>query len=51
MTLERVPQTAGAATIFRRTLDLGALGLEAGDELYFHALVTDRRMPVPNQAL
>lgn len=35
--------------LLHRTLDLGALGLEPGDELYFHVLVTDRRSPVPNR--
>lgn len=32
----------------RTTLDLGALGLQPGDELYFHAEATDRRVPAPN---
>ncbi|MEO8227805.1 MAG: hypothetical protein ABI637_10245, partial [Gemmatimonadota bacterium] len=32
----------------RTTLDLGALGLKPGDELYFHAEATDRRAPAPN---
>lgn len=35
--------------LLRRELDLAALGLEPGDELYFHAIATDRRSPVPNE--
>lgn len=35
--------------LLRRTLDLAALGLEPGDELYFHVVATDRRIPAPNQ--
>ncbi len=34
----------------RATLDLAALGLKPGDELYFHAEVSDRRTPQPNVA-
>ena len=34
----------------RTTLDLAALGLKPGDELYFHAEAADRRTPVPNTA-
>jgi hypothetical protein len=34
---------------FGQTLDLAALGLEPGDELYFHAVATDRRTPEPNR--
>ena len=33
-----------------RMLDLGALGMEPGDELYFHAEVDDRHEPAPNRA-
>lgn len=36
--------------LLRRTLDLGALGLEPGDELYFHITATDRRTPIPNES-
>lgn len=35
--------------LLHRTLDLGALGLEPGDELYFHVVATDRRTPTPNE--
>ncbi|MDZ4673579.1 MAG: DUF4175 family protein [Gemmatimonadota bacterium] len=34
--------------LLRQTLDLAALGLEPGDELYFHVLATDHRTPRPN---
>lgn len=34
----------------RTTLDLAALGLKPGDELYFHAEALDRRTPSPNSA-
>ncbi|MFN2315583.1 MAG: DUF4175 family protein, partial [Gemmatimonadales bacterium] len=34
--------------LLRRTLDLAALGLEPGDELYFHITATDHRTPTPN---
>lgn len=36
--------------LLRRTLDLTALDLEPGDELYFHITATDRRTPTPNEA-
>ncbi len=32
---------------WRRTLDATELGLEPGDELYFHAIATDNRAPEP----
>ena len=35
---------------FGATLDLAALGLKPGDELYFHAEAADRRTPSPNTA-
>lgn len=35
--------------LLRRTLDLTALDLEPGDELYFHVTATDRRTPTPNE--
>lgn len=35
---------------FIKTLDLGALGLEPGDELYFHVAAADNREPAPNHA-
>lgn len=34
--------------LLRQALDLAALGLESGDELYFHLEATDRRTPRPN---
>lgn len=36
--------------LLRRTLDLTALELEPGDELYFHITATDHRTPTPNEA-
>ncbi len=43
---------AGSASTrdFTRTLDLTALGLEPGDELYFHVVARDDREPTPNRA-
>lgn len=35
---------------FTRTLDLTALGLDPGDELYFHVVARDDREPAPNRA-
>jgi hypothetical protein len=35
---------------FLKTLDLGALGLEPGDELYFHVEATDNRPPSNNRS-
>jgi hypothetical protein len=40
----------GRGLLLRQTLDLAALGLEPGDELYFHVLATDHRAPLPNLA-
>ncbi len=34
---------------FTRTLDLAALGLEPGDELYFYVEARDNRQPTPNR--
>lgn len=39
-----------AARVWRTALDLQALGLEPGDELYFHVLATDNRKPEPNES-
>jgi hypothetical protein len=39
---------AGARRLVK-TLDLGALGLEPGDELYFHIEATDNRQPTANR--
>ena len=36
--------------LLRQGLDLVALGLEPGDELYFHVVATDRRIPEPNRS-
>ena len=48
---QRIPLPAPAAArggaLFRTTLDLAALGMAPGDELYFHVLARDRR-PEPN---
>lgn len=41
---------AGGTIRLRAALDLPALGLGAGDELYFVADVTDHREPVPNRS-
>lgn len=38
-----------AAALWRTRLDLEALGVKPGDELYFHVLAQDRRTPVPNE--
>lgn len=38
-----------SGVMLRRVLDLSGLGLEPGDELYFHVLATDHRTPVPNE--
>lgn len=37
------------AMLWRTTLDLEALGVKPGDELYFHVIATDRRAPTPNE--
>lgn len=47
--LDRGNPMADGAVSLTRTLDLLALGLEPGDEIYFHAIVTDRRTPIPNE--
>ena len=47
------PSSAGSPAPtreFTRTIDLAALGLEAGDELYFHVVARDDREPTPNRA-
>jgi len=36
--------------LLRQTLDLAGLGLEPGDELYFHVVATDHRTPQPNRS-
>ncbi len=54
---QTIPLIRGAASAdlphgvkFDATLDLTALGLKPGDELYFHAEAGDRRTPSPNTA-
>ena len=44
----RTPQ--GGGLLLRVTLDLPGLGLGPGDELYFTAVATDRRTPLPNRS-
>ncbi|HEU4829231.1 MAG TPA: hypothetical protein VFT04_08540 [Gemmatimonadales bacterium] len=41
------PRPARGGSLFRMALDLAALGMAPGDELYFHVLARDRR-PEPN---
>jgi hypothetical protein len=40
----------GGGLLLRATLDLPGLGLGPGDELYFTAVATDRRVPLPNRS-
>lgn len=40
----------GGGELLGATLDLPALGLGAGDELYFEVEATDRKAPVPNRS-
>lgn len=47
--LARQGEGRNSGDAFGQTLDLAALGLEPGDELYFHAVATDRRTPVPHR--
>lgn len=54
---QTIPLVRGAASgdlphgvRFATTLDLAALGLKPGDELYFHAEAADQRAPSPNTA-
>jgi len=44
------PRPAAHGLLLRRTLDLHALGLAPGDELYFHVVASDNRAPHPNEA-
>ena len=42
---------AGSSNLtYGRSLDLTALGLEPGDELYLHAVALDTRRPTPNES-
>ena len=43
----RTPRPGGL--VLRRTLDLSALGMAPGDDLYFHVVAKDRRAPTPNE--
>ncbi len=43
-------EVSGGTRSFHRVLDLAALGLAAGDELYFHVEALDNRVPKPNLA-
>lgn len=42
------PRDSGGR-LWRAALDLKALGLAPGDELYFHVVAKDNRRPVPNE--
>lgn len=51
---QRIPIAAATRaqegrSVYRHTLDLDALGMAPGDDLYFHALVRDARTPRPNE--
>lgn len=48
--LPNAPGEPATEREFTRTLDLAALGLEPGDELYFHVAARDDRRPTPNRA-
>jgi hypothetical protein len=43
------PRRAPGGSTFRAELDLGALGMAPGDELYFHVVAFDHRTPVRNR--
>lgn len=46
--LTRVAGADARAAVYTDELALDAFKLEPGDEVYFHALVSDRRTPTPN---
>ncbi len=48
LSLNRGASGANGLIPFSAQLDLAALGLELGDELYVHAIAADHRSPVPN---
>jgi hypothetical protein len=50
LAFERREQRPGGGWLLRRTLDLRALGLGPGDELYFYVTARDGRRPEPNEA-
>ena len=50
LAFERRDERPGGGWLLRRTLDLAALGLGPGDELYFYVLARDGRRPEPNEA-
>ena len=49
LAFDRRDDRPGGGWLLRRTLDLAALGLGPGDELYFYVTVTDGRRPEPNE--
>ena len=46
---EPSPGSPSRSRRFTKTLDLAALGLEPGDELYFYVEARDNRQPAPNR--
>jgi hypothetical protein len=43
--------SAGSSnSVYRHSLNLAALGLEPGDELYVHVVAMDSRRPIPNES-
>jgi len=50
LSFDRRDVRRGGGWRLTRTLDLDALGLGPGDELYFYIVARDRRHPVPNEA-
>ncbi len=50
LAFERREDRPGGGWLLRRTLDLAALGLGPGDELYFYVTARDGRSPEPNEA-
>ena len=48
--LRRAVGTDPRSAVYGDELELDAFQLEPGDEVYFHALVSDRRFPRPNTA-
>jgi hypothetical protein len=50
LAFDRRDRRPGGGWLLRRTLDLTALGLGPGDELYFYVTARDGRRPEPNEA-
>lgn len=46
--LARAADPESTGQFYSQSLDLNALGLKPGDELYFHAVAFDNRSPTPN---